>query len=105
MHQTFSLPSRQDGLQISCLATYPVEGIKPKGIVQFAHGMCEHKERYLPFMEFLSSNGYICVINDHRGHGESVLCSKDLGYFYTGGYEALVDDLLIVNQEMKKLHP
>ena len=105
MHQTFSLPSRQDGLQISCLATYPVEGIKPKGIVQFAHGMCEHKERYLPFMEFLSSNGYICVINDHRGHGESVLSSEDLGYFYTGGYEALVDDLLIVNQEMKKLHP
>ena len=52
MHQTFSLPSRQDGLQISCLATYPVEGIKPKGIVQFAHGMCEHKERYLPFMEY-----------------------------------------------------
>lgn len=105
MHQTFSLPSRQDGLQISCLATYPVDGTEPKGIIQFAHGMCEHKERYLPFMEFLSSNGYTCVINDHRGHGGSVLCSEDLGYFYTGGYEALVDDLLIVNQEMKKTHP
>jgi alpha-beta hydrolase superfamily lysophospholipase len=105
MQNTFSLQSRRDSLQISCLATYPSEGIEPKGIVQFAHGMCEHKERYLPFMEFLSSNGYICVINDHRGHGESVLCSEDLGYFYTGGYEALVDDLLLVNQEMKKLHP
>ena len=105
MHQTFSLPSRQDGLQISCLATYPVDGTEPKGIIQFAHGMCEHKERYLPFMEFLSSKGYVCVINDHRGHGESVLSSEDLGYFYTGGHEALVDDLLIVNQEMKKTHP
>ena len=78
--------SRFDGIQISCLVTQPEAGNPCKGIVQFAHGMCEHKERYLPFMEFLSSNGYVCVINDHRGHGESVIESEDLGYFYTGGY-------------------
>ena len=44
----------------------------PKAIIQFSHGMSEHKERYFDFINYLSDNGYICVINDHRGHGASV---------------------------------
>ena len=99
------LNSRHDGILISCHVTRPEAGTTCKGIVQFAHGMCEHKERYIPFMEFLSRNGYVCIINDHRGHGESVLSGEDLGYFYSGGYEALVDDLLVVNEEIKKMYP
>lgn len=34
-----------------------------------------------------------------------MLSGEDLGYFYEGGYEALVDDLLVVNKEIKKMHP
>ena len=36
------------------------------------HGMSEHKERYLPFMEYLQNRGYAAVIHDHRGHGKSI---------------------------------
>ena len=41
-----------------------------KEIVQISHGMCEHKERYIDFVNFLSNQGYLCIIHDHRGHGK-----------------------------------
>ena len=42
------LISPVDGLKLSLMYVAP-EGA-PKGIVQIVHGMCEHKERYIPFM-------------------------------------------------------
>ena len=87
-----TLASAVDGLPLSVCVVAP-EGDHPRALVQLAHGMAEHKERYLPFMEFLASRGYASIINDHRGHGQSVRSSADLGYFYAGGADALVDDL------------
>ena len=48
--------------------------------------MAEHRKRYFPFMEFLAENGYIAVIHDHRGHGESIKEKEDLGYFYDDSF-------------------
>lgn len=62
----FSLTSRQDGLPLDVLLTLPDDPGTLSGIVQISHGMCEHKERYLPFMEFLAARGYGAVIHDHR---------------------------------------
>ena len=83
----FGMASLSDGLEISVMTCVPqtAPGVSPKGIVQLVHGMCEHKERYIPFMEFLARNGYAGIIHDHRGHGESVRSREDLGYFYEGG--------------------
>ena len=44
-------------------------------------------------MEYLTRKGYICVIHDNRGHGGSVKEPADLGYFYEGGYEAVIEDI------------
>lgn len=45
-----SFASEHDGLFISVLGVLPQE--KPyRAVVQLVHGMAEHKERYLPFME------------------------------------------------------
>ena len=85
-----TLVSPADGLEISVLTCHP--GESAKGIVQLVHGMCEHKERYVPFMEFMADNGYASIIHDHRGHGESVRSIDDLGYFYEGGYMAMIED-------------
>ncbi len=87
------VPSQFDGLSLSVLITLP-EGT-PRALVQFSHGMCEYKERYLPFMEFLTGHGFACIINDHRGHGKSVRSQKDLGYFGEKGQgaEGLLQDL------------
>ena len=63
MYKSFQIKSnydqlKLDGIIISCES--------PKGIVQISHGMCEHKERYIDFMNFLSNQGYLCIIHDHR---------------------------------------
>ena len=90
-NEKFSFESDIDGLTIHGMIIKP-EGI-PKGIVQIVHGMCEHKERYYDFMEYLASSGFITVIHDNRGHGESVESPEDLGYFYEGGAAGLVSDI------------
>lgn len=101
--KTFTIAASADNLQLSVMLSEP-EG-KASGIVQLVHGMCEHKERYIPFMEFLSANGYICIIHDHRGHGASVKSPEDLGYMYQGGWKAMVEDIRVVAQWAKKEYP
>lgn len=97
-------PSEADGLRISALAVLPDE--KPyRGVVQLVHGMCEFKERYLPFMKYLAGLGYAAVIHDHRGHGKSVKSKADLGYMYGGGADALLKDIETVNREIRRQLP
>ena len=99
---TSSVASHHDNLKLSALSVCPEH---PKAVVQLAHGMCEHKERYLPFMRFLAENGYAAFIHDHRGHGESVLDKGDLGYFYDGGARALIDDMHLITEHIQSVYP
>jgi alpha-beta hydrolase superfamily lysophospholipase len=85
-----TIVSKRDGLKLSLLITVPEA---PLGIVQISHGMAEHKERYIPLMEYLTERGYVCAVHDLRGHGESVSSQDDLGYFGANGADALVEDL------------
>ena len=45
------ITSKQDGLKLEIAI---MECENPKGIVQFSHGMAEHKERYFDFMQYLN---------------------------------------------------
>ena len=65
--ETLSLFSARDGLELPLLVCVPDGDVR--AVVQFSHGMCENKERYAPFMEFLAVHGFACAIHDHRGHG------------------------------------
>ena len=70
----------------------------PKGIVQIAHGIAEHCERYDRFASFLAENGFVVFANDHLGHGRSITDESELGFFAeNGGWEMVVED-------MRKLH-
>ena len=93
--------SGADKLELSVLRFEPDNAEDIKGIVQLVHGMNEYKERYIPFMEFLTDNGFITVIHDHRGHGASVKSPDDLGFMYAGGYEALIEDTHEITLETK----
>ncbi len=93
---TLTLKSSYDDLNLA--VAYKEPETEPAGIVQIVHGMCEHKERYNEFMEFLASKGFVCVIHDHRGHGASVKRPEDLGYMYAGGWKALVEDIEVVRK-------
>lgn len=94
------LISEVDELEISVMALVPQK--KPyRAVVQIVHGMSEHKERYLPFMEYLAEQGYVSVIHDHRGHGKSIRGNADLGYMYGGGAEAVIRDIGLVNRKIR----
>jgi len=70
----------------------------PRGIVQIAHGIAEHVERYDGFAQFLAQHGFLVAANDHLGHGRSVTDDTDLGFFADEhGWDLAVSD-------MKKLH-
>ena len=56
-------------------------------------------------MKYLSSKGYVCIINDHRGHGNSIKNKEDLGYFYTENTNFIIDDLYDVTKYMKSKYP
>lgn len=97
------IKSKQDRLELQVAIIKPEGEIK--GIVQISHGMAEHKERYYPFMEYLATYGYVCVIHDHRGHGGSVKNKKDLGYFYDDQAEHIVEDLYQVTKFIQEKYP
>lgn len=70
----------------------------PAAIVQIAHGIAEHVDRYREFMEFLAAHGFLVVANDHLGHGKSIKVPEDLGFF------AASDGWDYVVRDMEKLH-
>ena len=103
----FTLQSKYDNLALSC-AEYSAEGVtqtNAKGVVQIVHGMCEYKERYEDFIDYLTQNGYIVFAHDHRGHGGSVTANENLGYFGDKKGEAIVDDAALVTDEIRRLYP
>lgn len=64
------------------------------GIVQIAHGIAEHVERYDGFASFLAGHGFLVVANDHLGHGQSIRSDEDLGFFAEhDGWNLAVEDM------------
>lgn len=79
---------------------------EPRAIVQIAHGIAEHIERYGEFMEFLAGNGYIVVANDHLGHGKSINGPEDLGFFAArDGWNYVLRDMEKLHDRTAKEHP
>ena len=85
--------------------TYPPDGIKPIGIIEFVHGMCEKRQRYEQTMEYFNKKGFICAIADMTGHGENILTEDDLGYFGDEGYKGLVEDVHQFTMFLKREFP
>lgn len=98
-----TVKSKTDALGLDVVEVIPQGEVK--GIVQIVHGMAEHKERYLHFMNYLAEHGFICIASDHRGHGKSVKGPEDLGYFYDESGDAIVDDLNDVAADLRFRYP
>lgn len=88
---TFYLQAR-DGKQI--FARKWTTESTPLAIVQIAHGMAEHIDRYDDFASYLVQHHIFVYGNDHRGHGHTETRSKDMGYFADQhGFETIVEDM------------
>ncbi|HHY09453.1 MAG TPA: alpha/beta hydrolase [Firmicutes bacterium] len=78
----------------------------PRAILQLAHGMAEHIERYCRFAAACNKEGVICFGGDHRGHGKTGEKSGSPGYFAPKeGFERAVDDLYQLNLWQRNRHP
>lgn len=62
-----------------------------KAVIQITHGMLEHSNRYDWFANALAKEGFLVVVQDLLGHGESVVSTQELGFFD----EDKLDDVLI----------
>lgn len=77
-----------------------------KAVVQIAHGIAEHIERYDDFMRFLADNGCVVVGNDHLGHGKSAKTEKEKGAFASkDGWNAVVKDMVKLHDIMIQEYP
>lgn len=77
-----------------------------RGVVQIAHGIAEHADRYAPFMQFLAENGFAVAADDHLGHGLSIEREEDKGFFAEkDGWLRVVQDLKTIHNTMKEKYP
>jgi alpha-beta hydrolase superfamily lysophospholipase len=88
---TSSFTSAADGTEIVTYAWADVAG-NPAGVVQIAHGLAEHGERYDRLAKALNAAGFRVHAVDHRGHGRSA--RGRLGEFGPAGFEGLIADVV-----------
>ena len=75
-------------------------------VFQIIHGMCEYIERYLPFIEYLATKGFIVVGHDQLGHGQSINSEEDLGYVgEPDPNDLLIKDIHILRSITQKKYP
>ena len=101
----FTFKSVSGLTDIHAVSYIPEDG-NVKCVIQIAHGMAEHKERYEAFAQKLSENGFVVYINDHLGHGESISAKSELGYFgEKDGYVNFIEDCHQLSKIAKEENP
>ena len=100
---TFTYESPTDGQTIQ--ARIWTGDPEPRAIVQLAHGMGEHSDRYARFAEALTNAGYAVYAADHRGHGRTAGDASHHGDLGEGGWAALVDDVRELGARARAAHP
>jgi alpha-beta hydrolase superfamily lysophospholipase len=88
----------------TALATYTWDDVAdPVGVVQVAHGLAEHSERYGRLAESLNAAGYVVHALDHRGHGASI--TDRAGDFGAVGFEGLIADVAAYGASLRATSP
>lgn len=100
----YSVPSKSGIADVYARMWLPES--KPCAIIQIAHGMAEHGERYKAFAEYLCGKGFAVLVDDHIGHGKSVKSDDGLGYFgENGGWDAFIEDERALTEIIKTEYP
>lgn len=106
MKKEFKFKSASGLADIHAARYTPQDLSDVKAVIQIAHGMAEHLERYEPFADFLCDNGFAVYINDHIGHGQSVSSKDELGYFgEKDGWKNFIEDCHTLLQTAKSDFP
>ncbi|MBM7571040.1 alpha/beta fold hydrolase [Aquibacillus albus] len=80
--------------------------LEPKGLIQIAHGMVDHINRYDNFATYFAKKGYIVYGNDHRGHGKTGQKYDTIGFSSNeNGFERMSEDLVEITQNITNSYP
>jgi alpha-beta hydrolase superfamily lysophospholipase len=96
-----SFVSAADDTQVVTYAWADVAGT-PVGVVQIAHGLAEHGERYDRFAKALNAAGFLVHAVDHRGHGRTA--QGRLGDFGPAGFAGLIADVAQFGAALRAQH-
>lgn len=99
MKKVITIPSTDNQNILHVVIWEPETDVR--GIVQISHGMIEYVERFDNLAKSLNDKGYLCIGNDHLGHGQTAATKDDLGYFGEGLSKTVVDDLHKITQYAK----
>jgi len=101
MNTTVINLTQNDGY-VTNLFSYKTSNDTVLGNVVIFHGMAEHHERYLDFIQALTCEGFDVYTYDHRGHGTDKKHSE-LGYIAKkNGSSILINDALTVCKHVKE---
>ena len=101
--ENIQLISEKDGLILTATVSTPDKN--PKGIVQIIHGMMESRFKYEEVTEILVAQGYVVLIADLRGHGDSVDLNHPYGYFaYKDGWLTNLSEMHLFAQIVRERH-
>jgi len=88
----FTFPSTDGRTKIHTITWIPDQEVK--AVLQICHGMVEYIDRYHEFAAYLADRGICVVGHDHLGHGKSVNCPGEYGYFpQPDGNKLVVGDI------------
>jgi len=94
-----------DGSPVSAYHWHDSQKTTPAAVVQVVHGMAEHAMRYKETAEFLVSQGFHVLANDHRGHGKTAHGKIPGHYSDMNGWELIFHDLTAVRGKINSLYP
>lgn len=102
--QEFYFPS-SDGIH-RCYARLWLPDGTPRAVVQIAHGVADHIDRYADFAHFLTGHGFAVCGNDHLGHGKTGAGDSIFGYFGKyDGWTLVTADIRLLRQQMGQQFP
>ncbi|MCR5150463.1 MAG: lysophospholipase [Clostridiales bacterium] len=104
LKKEYSFQSTSELAKIYARCWYPDTQVK--AVFQIMHGMAEHGDRYEDFAKYLCSFGFAVVVDDHLGHGKSVINDDYLGYFGDiGGWDYIVRDERNLTEMIEEEYP
>ena len=96
----------RDGKNTVNAVLYIPKTAEIRGIIQIAHGMVDHIERYKNIAEYFCKLGFVVAGNDHLGHGKTVENEEDFGYFAkSGGIGYVIRDMHKFNRILRETYP
>ena len=95
----------EDGHQILVDSWHPGNGQSPGALLHIFHGLSEHTARYERFAQSCAAAGIGVVAHSHRGHGENCDTGSLGHYADKDGWNKLIADALLVQDEARANYP